>query len=83
VEHAERVVKEGFKKLGWKQADLPATRKEYPRKVKLALRLRPETTATIKRIAQRSQMGSWTHANHLYTGTGRNRNDSEWQILRD
>ena len=37
VEHAERVVKEGFKKLRWKQADLPGTRKEDHRKVKLAL----------------------------------------------
>jgi hypothetical protein len=53
VEHAERVVKDGFKKPGWKQADLPETRKEDHRKVNLALRLRSETTATIKWIAQR------------------------------
>jgi putative transposase len=65
VEDAERVVKEGLKKLGWKEADLAATRKGDPRKVKLALRLRTETTATIKWIAQRLQMGSWTHVNHL------------------
>jgi putative transposase len=65
VEHAERVVKEVLKKLGWKEADLAATRKGDPRKVKLALRLRAETTATIKWIAQRLQMGSWTHVNHL------------------
>jgi hypothetical protein len=67
VEHPERVIKAGFKKLGWKQADLPATRKEGHRKVKLALRLRSETTATIKWIVQWLQwlqMGSWTHANH-------------------
>jgi hypothetical protein len=30
------------------------------RKVRLALRLRAETAATIKWIAQRLQMGSWT-----------------------
>jgi hypothetical protein len=65
VEHAESVVKEGHKKLGWKEADLAATRKGDSRKVKLALRLRAETTATIKWIAQRLQMGSWTHVNHL------------------
>jgi hypothetical protein len=53
VVHAERVVQEGFKKPGWKQADLPATRKEDYRKVKLALPLRSETTATIKWITQR------------------------------
>jgi hypothetical protein len=65
VEDAERVVKEGLKKLGWEEADLAPTRKGEPRKVKPALRLRAETTATIKWIAQRLQMGSWTHLNHL------------------
>ncbi|HWY77895.1 MAG TPA: hypothetical protein VN281_19925 [Verrucomicrobiae bacterium] len=43
----ERVVKEGGKKVGWNEADLAATRKRDPRKVKLALRLRAETTASI------------------------------------
>jgi hypothetical protein len=65
VGHAERVVKEGLKKLGWKEADLASTRNGDPRKVKLAVRLRAETTATIKWIAQRLQTGSWTHVNHL------------------
>jgi len=58
-------LRRGGKKLGWKEADLAATRKGDPRKVKLALRLRAETAATIKWIAQRLQMGSWTHVNHL------------------
>jgi len=43
------MVKEGLKKLGWKnEAELAATREGDPRKVKLALRLRAETAATTK-----------------------------------
>jgi hypothetical protein len=37
------VVKEGLKKLGWKEVESAATREGDPRKVKLALRLRAET----------------------------------------
>ena len=34
-------------------------------KIKLASSLRAETTMTIKWIAQRLQMGTWTYANSL------------------
>jgi hypothetical protein len=53
VENAERVVKEGPEKLNWNEADLAATRKGHSRKIRLALRLRAKTAATIKWIAQR------------------------------
>ena len=36
-----------------------------PRKAQLARHLRRETTATIKWIAARLHMGSWTYLNHL------------------
>ncbi|HWY74875.1 MAG TPA: transposase [Verrucomicrobiae bacterium] len=65
MEHAESVVKDGLKKLGWTESNLGAVRKGDPRKIKLAVRLRAETTATIKWIAERLQMGSWTYVNHL------------------
>jgi REP element-mobilizing transposase RayT len=64
-ERAERLVREGLKRLKWKEADLAARPKGDPEKVKLALRLRAETAVTIKWIAERLQMGGWTHVNHL------------------
>jgi hypothetical protein len=54
-----------MKRLGWKEADLARTRKGHPAKVKLASQLRQQTTVTIKWIAERLQMGHWTHVNHL------------------
>src|SRR5277367_442591 len=64
-EEAERMVREGLKRLGWKEADLAARRKGDVKKVKLAVRLRAETTVTVKWMAGRLQMGAWTHLNHL------------------
>jgi|ERR1700691_4255526 REP element-mobilizing transposase RayT len=34
-------------------------------KLKLAVRLRAETSVTVKWIAERLRMGTWTHLNHL------------------
>jgi len=65
TERAERVVQDGLKGLRWKEADLAARAKGDPAKVKLAVRLRLETTATVKWIAQRLKMGTSTHLNHL------------------
>jgi REP element-mobilizing transposase RayT len=64
-EQAEGIVQEGLKRLGWKEADLWARRKGDQAKVKLAVRLRDETTVTVKWIAGRLRMGTWTHLNHL------------------
>jgi putative transposase len=65
AEHAERVVQEGLKRLKWTEQDLEARAKGDPAKVKLALALRAQTTATIKWIAQRLKMGTSTYLNHL------------------
>jgi len=64
-EEAEGIVREGMKRLGWKEADLEARRKGDRGKLKLAVRLREETTVTVKWIAERLRMGTWTHLNHL------------------
>jgi len=64
-EEAEEIVREGMKRLGWKEADLEARRKGDREKLKLAVRLREETTVTVKWIADRLRMGTWTHLNHL------------------
>jgi hypothetical protein len=64
-EQAEAMVREGLKQLGWKEADLAARRKGDKGKLKVALRLRAETTVSVKWIAERLRMGTWTHLNHL------------------
>jgi len=64
AEHkAERVVKEGLGKAGWTEEELKTRRKSDPVKIRLAMRLREETTMTLKWIATRLQMGAWTHLN--------------------
>lgn len=64
-ERAEELVREGLRRLGWRERDLETRPKGDPAKIKLAQRLRAETTMTIKWIAQRLQMGTWTYANTL------------------
>ena len=62
-EKAERLVKGGLAKARWTEEDLKARRKSDPVKVRLAARLRTETTMTLKWISERLQMGAWTHLN--------------------
>jgi hypothetical protein len=62
---AERIVSQEFQALGWNSRDLQARRKGDPRKVKIALRLRRETTMTLAWIATRLHMGSPGHVNCL------------------
>lgn len=64
-ERAEGIVLEGLKRLGWKETDVEIRRKGDREKLKLAVRLREETTVTVKWIAARLRMGTWTHVNHL------------------
>jgi len=67
---AERLVAEGLKQLGWDEAELGLRRKGDKAKVKLARRLRAQTTMTLAWIAQRLRMGSWTYtANLIYEKT--------------
>jgi putative transposase len=66
-QRAERILATELKGLHWKESDLKNSRKGDPKKVRLAARLRKETTVTLKWIAQRLHMGTWTHvSNRLY-----------------
>jgi hypothetical protein len=65
LQKAERVVKEELGRLGWDEIDLEGRRKGHRVKVMLARRLRQETTMSLKWIAQRLQMGSWTYVSNL------------------
>jgi hypothetical protein len=64
-EHAEDMVQKGLWRLGWRESDLEAKPKGDPEKLKLAVRLRAETTVTVKWIAQRLRMGTWTYLDSL------------------
>jgi hypothetical protein len=63
-ERAEEMVWAGLRRLGWEEKDWAARPKGDPAKLKLAVRLRAETTMTVQWIAQRLQMGTWTYLNH-------------------
>jgi putative transposase len=60
---AERIVAEELHRLGWKETDLLSRRKSDPVKLALAVRLRRETTLSIKAIAQRLRLGTSKSAN--------------------
>ncbi len=55
---AERIIGEELGRLRWEEADLVSRRKHDPGKVQIALRLRRETTLSVKQIAQRLHFGT-------------------------
>lgn len=63
-EHAEGLVRQELRRRGWKEAELAERRKGDPEKVQIAWRLRQETTMTLKWIARRLQMGTWTNVSN-------------------
>ncbi len=64
---AQRIVAAEMQRLGWQEDELRRHRKGHRTKVKIARRLRQETTMTLQWIADRLKMGTWTHvANRLY-----------------
>ena len=62
---AQRLVAAGMDRLGWTERDLEGARKGDARKVRMAVRLRRETTISLKWIAKRLVMGSWTNVSNL------------------
>ena len=64
-EKAEPIIGEELKRMGWEESDLERHRKGAAQKLKIALRLRQQTTMTLAWIAQRLQMGTKTHLSHL------------------
>ena len=66
-EKAERIVAEELARRGWTEGELGKRKKGDRGKVGIARRLRAETTVTLKWIARRLQMGTWTHvSSRLY-----------------
>jgi putative transposase len=64
-QRAEAMIAARLKKLGWANSELAARRKSDPHKVALAREVRSQTTMSLKWIAQRLEMGSWTHVSNL------------------
>jgi hypothetical protein len=62
--HAQKLVQAEFERRGWAQGELSRRRKGDPRKVAITWRLRQETTMSLKWIAQRLQMGTWTYVSN-------------------
>lgn len=65
VGKAERILREEAKRLGWSEESLGSSRKGEPGKVRVAQRLREETTMTLQWIAMRLHMGTKGHLSHL------------------
>jgi putative transposase len=69
VEQAERVVRQELQRRKRREAELERRRKGDAEKTQIAQRLRRETTVTLKWIADRLKMGTWTNvANCLAKG---------------
>lgn len=64
---ARRIIKEELARLKWTIRHLQTTLKGDRRKIRIAKRLRAQTTMTLKWIAAQLHMGTWTHvANRIY-----------------
>ncbi len=57
-----------IERLGWAERDLISWRKGDQHNVAIGRRLRQETTMSLKWIANRLQMGSWTYVSNLLHG---------------
>ena len=53
--------------MGWREEEMLGQRKGSLAKLELARRLRKETTMSLKWIAQRLRVGSWTYVSNLAT----------------
>ena len=62
---AQRIAQAELDALGWAAPDLQGRRKSDPQKVRIAARLRRETTMTLEWIADRLRMGAATHVASL------------------
>jgi hypothetical protein len=59
---AERLIAEELARLAWQESDLALRRKQDPGKLQIAIRLRKETTLSVRQIAERLHFGTPTRA---------------------
>ena len=65
TEKAERLAREGLRKLGWTETELAKRPKGDRTKLKLAVQLRREIRMTLKWIAGRLRMGTGASLSNL------------------
>ncbi len=70
-EKAEGIVAEELRRRHWAEPDLERRRKGDREKVRIATRLRRESIMTLKWIAHRLHMGSWTHVSNCLAAAKR------------
>jgi hypothetical protein len=58
---AKRIVQEELTRLGWSEGELQRRRKGDVEKIRIARRIRRETTMSLKWIAASLAMGTWTY----------------------
>ncbi len=64
---SERIIWEERSRLGWSENELALRRRNDPEKLVIAVRLRRETTLSIRRIAERVHLGTnWTANKRLH-----------------
>jgi len=61
LEKARKIAAEEMARLGWTDQHLAGRRKGNPQKIRIAKRLRSETTMTLEWVAERLKMGAPTH----------------------
>ena len=64
-EKARGIVEKELKRLGWNRDELCKRRKGDREKVKIAKRLRGETTMSLKWVANELEMGAWAYVSGL------------------
>ena len=75
-EKGRRILEEELARIGWTTTDLLSRAKGDPEKIRIAQRLREETSVTLKWVAEQLCMGTWTHvANRLYHSQQGSRDD--------
>lgn len=62
---AERIIQSRLEEIGWSEKDLGERGKCVPEKIRIAQQLRAETTLSLKRVAERLSMGTWTNVSSL------------------
>jgi len=67
---AEKIIRARLAELGWQKGELRVRRKSDPAKIRLARQLRAQTSVSLKWIARRLEMGSWTHVSNLLQRKG-------------
>ncbi len=74
---AERIIGEELQRRNWGQSDLVERRKGDPEKLAIALRVRRETSLSLKRLAARLHLGTTRNAGERLREWGQNQASSE------